>query len=675
MDSFSIGLSGFEAAQKALDTIGNNIANAATEGYHRQRINLTPAYSSQVGSLQLGGGVDVAGVTRMVDHYLEQELLRQQSSLGQVCQEFSKLRTVESAFGELSAGGGLSTVIDDFFNALQDLSAHPTEIIYQSQAVTAAETLGYRFRTLGEFLSTMETQIRLEAENTVEQINLLINRIAELNGDIGKIEITGGQANNLCDQRDQSITELSELINIETQNKEYGVVDVSAAEIPMVTSTSASGFDVGLNEAGGLGISIAGVQKTPFAHPTDYNIIVEGGELGGLLSLRNTLVSDVHDDLNDLASAIIQQINQYHVQGAGSEGSFSKLTGWAMTTEDLSSTSISGISDGKVYIRITNTGTKEITRYSISIDEDDNDAGCDTLTEVKDAIDALTGVTASLNSSYQLTIEADTGYKFDFLPCVLPNPKTADISFSGSSDPTVSVSGIYTSTATTNDTFRFTVSGTGSVGNGTLKLEVKAADGTGDAIATLNIGSGYAAGELIDVGSSGIKISLSTGDLVNNNYFKVNVYGDTDTSGLLSAVGINTFFSGSSASDIAVCPRLSATPGRIATSLGADITDNANAFRMAGLKDVALSSLNSMTPGEFYRRLVSNTGQQISIKQIRKDNIELIIQNFANQKSDISDVNINEEAAQMLVFEQMYHAMAKYMSAVQSTISNLMDIM
>ena len=659
MDSFSIGLSGLEAAQKALDTIGNNIANAATEGYHRQRINLTPAYSSQVGSLQVGGGVDVAGVTRMVDRYLEQELLRQQSSLGQVSQEFSKLRTVESAFGELSAGGGLNTVIDDFFNALQDLSAHPTEVIYQSQAVTTAETLGYRFRTLGEFLTTLETQIRLEAENTVEQINLLINRTTELNGDIGKIEITGGQANNLCDQRDQSITELSELINIDTQNKEYGMVDVSAAGIPMVTSTSASGFDVGLNEDGELGISIAGM--------TDYNIAVEGGELGGLLSLRNTLVSDVQDDLNDLASAIIQQINQYHVQGAGSEGSFTQLTGWANTSGDLSD--FSTVSAGYVNIRITNTSSGAAVRTAIPVLQD---ASSDTLAEIAGFIDGagVANVSATVNSSNQLTITADAGYKFDFLPCVLSAP--TDSTLTGASPPTISVSGIYTGTA--NDTFRFTVSGAGSVGNGNLTLEVKDDSGAGDEIATLNIGSGYDASPL-DIGN-GIKISLSTdGDFGAGDNFDVDAFADTDTSELLSAVGINTFFSGSNASDIAVCPRLSATPGRIATSLGLDMTDNANAFRMAGLKDQALSSLNSMTLGEFYRRLVSNTGQQISIKQIREDNIELIIQNLTNQKSEISDVDINEEAAQMLVFEQMYHAMAKYMSVVQSTISNLMDIM
>ena len=85
MTNFSIGISGLSAAQAALDVIGNNIANAATEGYHRQRIELTPAYSSQTGSVLLGGGVDVAGVTRLVDNLLEQAMpsLEHQLPLGQ----------------------------------------------------------------------------------------------------------------------------------------------------------------------------------------------------------------------------------------------------------------------------------------------------------------------------------------------------------------------------------------------------------------------------------------------------------------------------------------------------------------------------------------------------------------------------------------------------------------
>ena len=657
MDSFSIGLSGLYAAQKALDTVGNNIANAATEGYHRQRINLTPGYTSQVGDVILGGGVDVAGITRLINNFLEQEILRQQSSLGLVSQEFSTLRTVETAFRELSSGSGLSTAIDDFFNALQDLSAHPAEIIWQSQVVTAAETMANQFRTLGEFLTTLQAQLVLEAENTMGHINTLISRIAELNDNVERIEISGGQANNLRDQRDHCITELSELIDIETQAKDYGVVNISVAGIPVVTGATLTELEVGVNSEGKLGISIAGMQT--------YGTDVQGGRLGGLFSLKNELVSDIHNDLDTLASAIIQKTNQYHVQGLGSEGSFSQLTGWGNISEDLSD--FSTVSAGYAYIRVTNTSSGAVTRTEIPVFQD---ASSDTLTEIAGYITSnVANVTASVNSLNQLTITADAGYDFDFLPCVLPEPTAGTLT--GAPPPAISVSGIYTGAV--NDTFRFTVSGPGSVGNGTLQLEVKDGGGAGDVIATLNIGSGYAAGDLLDLGN-GIKISLSTGDFEAGNNFDVDAFASSDTSGLLAAVGINTFFSGTSAMNMEVCSDISAAPGRIATSLSADMTDNANVSRMAGLKEEYISSLNTMTPVEFYRRLVTDIGQQLSLKKIHQDNTEIMIQNLSNQQSETSGVDINEEATQLLVFEQMFQSLAKYLYTVQSLMSSLMEV-
>ena len=102
MDSFDIGISGLNASQQAFEIIGNNIANAATEGYHRQRLNLSAAYSSQVGQMIVGGGVDSGGVTRLIDMLLDNEVVRQQSSLSQLSQEVNTLRTIETSFGELS---------------------------------------------------------------------------------------------------------------------------------------------------------------------------------------------------------------------------------------------------------------------------------------------------------------------------------------------------------------------------------------------------------------------------------------------------------------------------------------------------------------------------------------------------------------------------------------------
>ena len=655
MQNYSIALNGLDAAQKALTIIGNNVANAATEGYHRQKIELAPAYSSQAGSTLLGGGVDVAGVTRIIDSLLEQEILRQQSSLGQVSQELTTLQTIESILGEFSVGSSLSSTIDEFFNALQDLCAHPSQIIWQSQAVTAGQTLAGQFRTLAEFLARLETQITLEAENAIGRVNTLINQIAELNDNIERMEMSGGQANNLRDQRDQCIAQLSELIGVETHSREYGVLDVSIAGITVVAGASTTELEVGLDDSNRLSVFAAG------AH--NYSANVQGGRLGGLLSLKNELVSDVYNDLDALAKAIIQQVNQCHVQGVGSQGSFSELTGWKMSSESVVDFD-APVTDGKIYVRVVNTGTGEITRHAIDVD-----VSTDSLTTIAAKVDAIDGLSGSWSAIGGLRIQAETGYEFDFLPAVLPQPEAADIDFNGLLDPTVSVSGIYAESS--NDTFTFTVCGTGQVGNGTLTLTVT--NSASETVTTLNIGSGYAAGDKLDVGN-GITISLSTGDLVNGDSFSIDAFADTDTSGVLAAIGINCFFSGSGAADMAVCSHMINSPGRIATALGAELNDNANALRLADLRDQAISSLNGMTPGEFYRRLVADVGQQVSVKQMRQDNIEAVVQNLADRQSEISGVDINDEAAQMLIFEQMFQAMAKYLTTIQSSISTIMEI-
>ncbi|UCF15623.1 MAG: flagellar hook-associated protein FlgK, partial [Phycisphaerales bacterium] len=343
MSGFDIGISGFKAIQQTFATIGNNIANAATEGYHRQRVNLVPARMVTTGDVLHGGGVDIAGVSRMIDSLLQQEILREQSSLEQISQELTTLRTVENAFGELTGTEGLSSAIDEFLNAMQDLSTHPSEIIWQNQAVAAAEKMASKFRTMGEFLAALETQIQMQADNIAGQINTLTTQIAELNYQIGTEERVGGQANNLRDQRHQLIVELSKLVGVETQEHEYGVVHVNAGAIPLVTDTSPMDIEVGLTAAtgGSLGVSAVGAYN--------YDTTIQGGQLGGLLALKNTLVSNTRTSLDTLAAEIMKQVHQYHVQGVGSAGSFTQLAGVAMTSTDVADFT-PPVTDGNFYI-------------------------------------------------------------------------------------------------------------------------------------------------------------------------------------------------------------------------------------------------------------------------------------------------------------------------------------
>lgn len=656
MSNYSIALSGLSATQKALDIIGNNIANAATEGYHRQQVNLTPAYTSQQGTTFIGGGVNADNVARMIDTLLEIELDRQKSVLSQTSQECATLQTVENIFGEfLSDDTGLSAAINNFFNDLQNLAAYPAEPIWQNQAVNSAEILVQQFRTIGTFLEDLDAQIKLEIDSAVESLNVLSQQTADLNDNIQRIEVAGSKANSLSDTRDNCITKIAELIGIQKQQGQYGSASVSTGSMPIVLNSSYTNLKTGYDVDGLYGLAMTGSDR--------YTASFDGGKIAGLLNLKNTILPQISDDIDLLAKTIIQKINDLHVQGCGVSGSFTQLSGAAMSSSTGTLTTVAPtVADGDFYIRLTNTATGQITRHKITVDASD-----DTLTTIAVQISAVTGLSSSVINS-KLTIQADNGYKFDFMPA--PLPQGEDVDFNGTTTPTVSVSGIYDGQA--NDIFTFTVVGTGEVGNGTLSLVVK--NESAQTVANLNIGDGYAAGDKLEV-ANGIYIALSTGDLVADDSFKVTAFADTDSSGLLAAAGMNTFFSGSSAGNMAVNADIIAKPGTIAVALGADFADNTNADRMAALRDTQLTELSDLSFGQFYNKTVTDLGQDISTKQAKQENLELMVQNLTNRRTDISGVDINEEAAQLLVFEQMYQAMAKYLNTIQTSLETLMNVM
>lgn len=654
MSNYSIALSGLTAAQKSLDIVGNNIANAATEGYHRQRVNLTPAYSSQQGSVFIGGGVKAEDVSRMIDNLLEVEIERQKSALSQTTQESATLQTIENVFGEfLSDNTGLGAAIDNFFNSLRDLASYPSDPTWQNQVISSAEALANQFRIIGSFLADMDNQLRLEINSAVETINGLTSQTASLNDNIQKIEISGNKANNLSDTRDNNIAKLAELVAVQKQDGEYGAVNVAIGALPVVLGASGFQIKTGFDGDGNFGLAMEGSDK--------YTAEITGGKVGALLNLKNEILPQIVQDINLLAQTIMQKVNDAHVQGCGAFGAFTELTGWAMGSGNLADIS-SNISDGDFYIRLTNTATGQITRQKISVD-----ASTDTMETIAAKISAVTGLNAEVINS-KLTILAEGGYKFDFMPAPLPDAE--EIDFNGSSVPSVSVSGIFSGVA--NDVLTFTVAGTGSIGNGNLQLVAK--NGSAQTIANLNIGSGYAAGDRLEVGN-GIYIAVSTGDLVDGDSFKVNAFADTDTSGLLAAAGMNVFFSGASAVDMEVSSEIIAGPSRIATAVGGDFSDNNNISKIAELNKTGQEELGDLSFGQYYRQIVTDLGQDISTRQTRQESLELMVQNLTNRQSEISGVDINQEAAQLLVFEQMFQAMAKYLSTIQTSLTTLMNVM
>jgi len=652
MDSWSVGLSGLKAARTGLDIIGNNVANAATEGYHRQRGDFTPAYAMQIGTLILGGGVEVGEVKRELDILLEQEIIRQESALSEFSNELAAMRGIENAFNELATeSGGLSFAINNFFSALNDLTANTHQASCQQEAVSTAESMAGQFRTLAEFLNRLDDQLMLDTQDVVEQINVLRLKIAELNDKIQNIEITGGQANNLRDQRDRYITELSRLVDIETTERNYGVVDVTVSGIAVVSTTFSMSLDVGINDDGKLALSAGG--------STNYVGTAESGRLGALFSIKNTTLPGIKDSLDQLARTIIQQMNEYHVQGISSSGSFTELTGWRMSSENLSEFT-QPVTDGTLYIRVTDTDTGAIERYEIDID-----ATNDTLTSIAtDITNTVTGLKASVADSKLHIQQSATNYVFDFLPGVLPDPTSSNLPVD------VSIRGIYEGTE--NQTYTCEVLGDGVVGNDD-NLWIKIENGDGEEVKKVNVGTGYAAGEFFVAGDK-IEIAIGPGTLTAGQQFTIQALASSDTSGVLAATGINAFFYGTSADNMSVRQRISDNAVLIATAIGSDTTDNTNIERMADLRNDGISDLGGLTIMNYYQRLVADLGLDISLAQSRQDNVEVMLHDLLGRQAAVSGVDINDEAAKMLMFQQMFGAMAKYLSMVQVLTSTMFEI-
>lgn len=654
MDSMSVAVSALNAAKLGIDVTGNNIANAATEGYHRQRLELVPMYSSESAGFVLGGGVAVSEIGRLIDNVLEDQITAQTSLAGQANTELDTLNSIETAFGEMGGEGGFNASIDNFFSAFQKLSADPTSRTLQTEVLNTADTMASQFRTLGDFMTSLSDSIVEKSQATVTKINDLTTQIASLNSMVQENTLKGATTNNLRDQRDAKINELAGLVGIDTVEKADGVVDVNMNGSWLVVGEYARSIQLITQPDGKMGVGPTGT--------TICMTDITGGELGGYMSLNNTSVADIKAQLDGLAKAVADTVNSYHVQGTGVNGSFNELTGSSMASETLSDWD-PPVTAGDIYVRVTDTATGEIVRTRISVDP-----ASDTLSTVAAKLDAISGIGAEVRNG-RLSIAADNGYEFDFAPAMGTPPAS---SFTGTLAPS-SISGVYTGTS--NDTWTVTVVGSGEVGNCTTPLTLRITDSDGNPIGSdINVGSGYVPGTAITL-PRGLSLTLNSATLTDGDSFTMDVVADSDTSGFLAAAGINTFFSGNSAQSITLSDHVADSPSNIATSLGTGETDNLNAKRMAGLKDANNVDLDGTSISGYYRGMVTSIGQEVSLKDARLTSIDSVMQTLKTQREDRSGVDINDEAAQMLIYQQMFQASAKYLTTVQSTMEELMKIL
>ncbi len=655
---FTIGVNGLRVAQQALELIGTNIANAGTEGYHRQELSISPVMSNRVAANVIMVGPRVDSIRRMSNMLLEQELLRQKPLMGQYEQELLSLETIENAFGEI-ASEGLSSALSKFFGSLSELAGNPESDPLLREVVGMADELSGRFRSLSNFLQESKRSVELEANTLIDKVNDLTHEIALLNAEIYNLAVQGADANLLRDQRDQSITELAELVDVRVDvvDPSKGIVNVVTWGIPLVSTSIVHKLEIGKLAGGDLAIAVEGTNS--------YQTDLEGGKIGGLLSVHNKILTNLQDNLDTLAVEIMDQINAIHVQGIGADGSYSMLSGITVSSETLDQWD-ANIEAGQFTIRLTDP-TGATTYHTVDLDP-----AVDTVDTIRDKINAIDPAHLSASSaSSMLRIEGLAGWKFDFTPAV-------DLDIAGlTGPPAMSVSGIYTGES--KETYTCTVveagGGTGTVGE-TAGLSIEVRNSAGELMKTVNVGLGeppYAPGDRIDIGG-GIKLAIDRGDLNDGETFTIEVWDNSDQTDFLAAAGMNTFFRGNSAGTMHVRTALKEKPSLLAFARGMDGKDNTNVLKMSKVGQKDSKTLGNINIHEFYRRIAIGIGQDVEVRQARHKSLEQMMLQLSNQRDEISGVDMNEEAAKLMVFQQMFQAIAKFIQMHQQALKSLLDM-
>lgn len=314
----SVGQSALTAAQAGLTTTGHNIANANTPGYTRQLVVQASAGSQNSGFGFLGKGTSVVDVRRVYNELLAGQVRSAQSSQTQVETYYTQISRINNQLADTTAG--LSPVLQDFFKGVQDLASNPNAAASRQSALSSAEALAARFQSLDGQLKEVESSVNAQIETSITSINVYAQQIAKLNDAIEKAQGTGeGKvSNDLLDQRDQAINELSKEIKttVVKQGNSYNVFIGNGQ--PLVVGAKTMNLVATASETDPTRMQV-GYQSNGKVISLSEDIMT-GGKLGGLFEFRSNSMDVAQNSLGRIAIGLAMTFNAQHRLGMDQNG-------------------------------------------------------------------------------------------------------------------------------------------------------------------------------------------------------------------------------------------------------------------------------------------------------------------------------------------------------------------
>jgi flagellar hook-associated protein 1 FlgK len=311
------GTSGLLAFQSALTTISHNISNSSTPGYTRQTVGLAANPADSTGQGWIGNGVAVTGVTRAYNSFLYTQTLSSTSAYNQLSTLSGLAGNINNLFGDPNSG--LSAGLQKFSQSVQALANAPSQTISRQAVLTQAQTLVTQFKSYEGTLAQLDGAVAGQLGSEASTISSLATNIASLNQQINAARTQSQQApNDLLDQRDRLVTELSQHIAVSTVPQSDGTVSVFIGNgQPLVVGTSATTLSTGPDpfNSGQTRVFLKGANGT-----VDITSSLSGGAVGGLLQFQEQMLSPAHNTLGQAAMTFATLVNSQNAAGLDQNG-------------------------------------------------------------------------------------------------------------------------------------------------------------------------------------------------------------------------------------------------------------------------------------------------------------------------------------------------------------------
>lgn len=658
-----IGITGIKAAQLGLLATEHNIVNAHTPGYSRQSTVQATNISVSTGSGSIGQGVNVVTIKRQYDSYLTGQVNTAQTQVSSLTAQYTQLSQIDIMLADPDAG--LSPALQDFFAGVQQVSSNPSSLPARQSMLTAAQTLVTRFENLDQRLTEIGSQLNGRIVSAVADINAYAGEIADLNQRIVLAQSSYSQPpNDLLDQRDQLINELNKLIKVNTSTNSDGSFNVfigtgqqlvvGGSTVKMTAQASSADqtrIAVGMQTAGGT-------QELPES-------LVVGGELGGLISFRSQSLDASINELGRIAASLAMTFNAQYGLGMDLSG---RVAGEVGFVGELFS-----VPDPKVLPSATNAGTGSLTaaflpptapsapnyegNFYTDLTTSDylvtfGAAGAYTVTRLSDkqVVGAGSGAgTVNFDGvSVNIAAVGASGDRFTIKP-VSEAARNIELDTRIISD-----SRLVNAAAPVRTTPNIANSGSMVLSQGVVGVGYSIADLPQTLTANATHLTGLA-GAWTATYSDGTSVP-GPGD--------VPLVNGTATLASISRTGMSFKVNGQPATgDQFVIERN--TGG---------VQDGRNALLFAKLQTSNTISGGTATYQTSYARLVAENGIRTREAKVRMEAQDAVLTQAQNARDSLSAVNLDEEAANLMRFQQAYQAAAKVLEVGSTLFDTILSI-